>query len=236
MPTGEIKKRVAPEQIYRVTPALGRYTDEVLFGRVWPDAVLAPRDRSLVTLSILVSTGKYAQIASHARRGLENGLSPVEISELVTHLAFYSGWPNAMSSVPELAKIFDERGIRLAEEGGSLPAFDPEAEASRKISIEENVAPTAPGLASDTDDVLFADLWLRPQLVPRDRSLVTMAALIGLGQAEQLTFHVNRAMDNGLTGAEAGEVLRQAAYYAGWPRAMSAVGVLKAVVATRKPA
>ena len=218
-----------------MAPALGRFTDDVLFGKVWPDGALGRRDRSLVTLSILVATGKFGQIASHTRRGLENGLSPVEIAEILTHLAFYSGWPNSMSAVPEVAKIFDEQGIVPPAEEDAPLALDSTTEAARKASIRDNVTPTAPGLAADTDDVLFADLWRRPQLAPRDRSLVTMSALIGMGQAEQLGFHANRAMDNGLSIAEAGEALRHAAYYAGWPRAMSAVGALKAMLTARKP-
>ena len=208
----------------------------MLFGKVWPDGALGRRDRSLVTLSILVATGKFGQIASHTRRGLDNGLSPVEIAEILTHLAFYSGWPNCHVGRTRSGEDLRRAGLSFlpAEDRASL-ALDPTTEAARKASIRDNVTPTAPGLAADTDDVLFADLWRRPQLAPRDRSLVTMAALIGMGQAEQLGFHANRAMDNGLSISEAGEVLRHAAYYAGWPRAMSAVGALKAMLAARKP-
>ncbi|MDP9808281.1 hypothetical protein J2W42_001119 [Rhizobium tibeticum] len=81
--------------------------------------------------------------------------------------------------------------------------------------------------------MLFGDLWHRPDLSARERSLVTMSALIAIGQPEQLPFHANRAMDNGLTAGEASEVLSHIAFYAGWPRAMSAVPVLKQVFANR---
>ncbi|MDR3664590.1 MAG: carboxymuconolactone decarboxylase family protein, partial [Mycobacterium sp.] len=79
----------------------------------------------------------------------------------------------------------------------------------------------------------FADLWRQTDLTPRDRSLVTVAALIAQGQAAQLPFHLNRAMDNGLTRAQAAEVLTHLAFYVGWPKAMSAVPVLKEVLDTR---
>ena len=81
--------------------------------------------------------------------------------------------------------------------------------------------------------MLFGDLWRRPALAPRDRSLVTVAALIANGQAEQMPFHVNRAMDAGLTEAQLSEVVTHLAFYAGWPRAMSAVPVVQKILADR---
>jgi len=77
--------------------------------------------------------------------------------------------------------------------------------------------------------VLFRDLWLRPALAPRDRSLVTVSALISLGHVAQISYHLNRAMDSGLTQAEASEVLTHLAFYAGWPNVFSAVPVAKGV-------
>ena len=70
-----------------------------------------------------------------------------------------------------------------------------------------NFGYVSPGVVDNTRDILFRDLWLRPDLAPRDRSLVTVAALVAAGQSEHMSFHLERAMDNGLTGEEAGEVL-----------------------------
>ena len=228
-------RRVAPAAVYDVAPGLGHFTDDVLFGEVWERRELAPRDRSLVTLSALISTGKTAQIGSHVGRALDNGVKPEEIGELITQLAFYSGWPNAISAVTETKKLFDERGI--APVGDSKAArieLEAAAEAARRTAVDNAVAPTAAALAELTNRVLFGDLWQRPDLAARDRSLVTMSALITIGQPEQLPFHANRAMDNGLLQTEASEVLAHVAFYAGWPRAMSAVPVLKQVFEGRK--
>jgi 4-carboxymuconolactone decarboxylase len=85
----------------------------------------------------------------------------------------------------------------------------------------------SPKLVSLTDDLLFGDIWARPELSPRDRSLITVAALIAGGNTEQLTGHLQRARQNGLTEAELQEVIVHLAFYAGWPRAMSAVQVAK---------
>lgn len=106
-------------------------------------------------------------------------------------------------------------------------------EAARRASVARTAGTVAPGLAHYTDEVLFAEIWRRPGLAPRDRSLVTVAALITNGQAEQLPFHLGRAMDNGLTATEAGGVVTHLAFYTGWPRAFSALGPLKAVLEDR---
>lgn len=227
--------RIAPPAVYDVAPALGAYTDDVLFGEVWKREQLSPRDRSLVTISGLIASGRIPQVRSHARLGLDNGLTPEEIGEIITQLAFYSGWPNAISAVFVVKEVFDERGIGPVEVTDETPLeLDPDSEADRRARVDGAVGPVIPGLADYTNRVLFADLWRRPQLSARDRSLVTVAGLIASGQAEQLTFHLNRAMDNGLTREEAAEVPTHLAYYAGFPKSYSAFPVIKAVFEARE--
>jgi 4-carboxymuconolactone decarboxylase len=87
----------------------------------------------------------------------------------------------------------------------------------------------APGLVHFTDDVLFGEAWRRPQLSPRDRSLVTVAALVTGGNAEQLTFHLQFAKDNGASEDELIEAITHLAFYAGWPKAMTAMAVAEQV-------
>ena len=92
----------------------------------------------------------------------------------------------------------------------------------------------APKLVQLTDDVLFGDVWERPELSKRDRSLVTVSALIALGRSQQLPFHLNKALDNGVTQVELLEVITHLAFYSGWPTAMSAALAAKEVFAGRK--
>jgi 4-carboxymuconolactone decarboxylase len=87
----------------------------------------------------------------------------------------------------------------------------------------------APRLADLTDRVLFGDVWERPELSKRDRSLATVAALIALHRPEQLRFHLGRALENGLKKEELIEVITHLAFYSGWPNAMSAIMVAKEV-------
>jgi 4-carboxymuconolactone decarboxylase len=84
------------------------------------------------------------------------------------------------------------------------------------------LADFAPKLVEITEKVLFGDMWERPQLSKRDRSLITCAALIALGKTEQMNFHFPRAIENGVTEDELIELITHLAFYAGWPSAMSA--------------
>lgn len=223
--------------VLEVTPQLYKYTTDLLFGEVWKREALVPRDRSLITLSALVASGQSAQLTGHIKLGLDNGLKPSEISALITHLAFYAGWPNAMSAAGVAKQVFTERNIpaeQIAPPPGKLLALEPDSEAKRRAAVEAGVGGVAPELARYTNDVLFADLWRQSNLSARDRSLVTVAALVAQGQAAQLPFHLNRAMDNGLSQAQAAEVITHLAFYVGWPKAMSALPVLKEVFASRK--
>ncbi|KIL42022.1 4-carboxymuconolactone decarboxylase [Gordoniibacillus kamchatkensis] len=87
----------------------------------------------------------------------------------------------------------------------------------------------APKLVALTDDVLFGDVWERKELSPRDRSLITVASLLTGGNTEQLKFHLNKAKENGLTENELVEAITHLAFYAGWPKSMSAIMVAKEV-------
>ncbi len=85
----------------------------------------------------------------------------------------------------------------------------------------------APKLAQITEEMLFGDIWQRPQLAPRERSLVTVAALVAMGRLEQLPFHFQLARDNGLTRDELVELITHLAFYSGWPTAASALNRLE---------
>ena len=96
-------------------------------------------------------------------------------------------------------------------------------------AVQKLLGDFAPKLVDLTDRVLFGDVWERPELSKRDRSLVTVSALIALHRPDQLRFHLNRAVENGLTKEELIEVITHLAFYSGWPNAMSAIMVAKEV-------
>jgi 4-carboxymuconolactone decarboxylase len=103
---------------------------------------------------------------------------------------------------------------------------NPEKPQTRAQQVMGDVAPK---LAQLTDDVLFGDVWARPGLARRDRSLITVAALIALNRPEQLRSHMQLARQNGVTEEELVEVITQLAFYAGWPNAINAVGIARDV-------
>lgn len=219
-----------------VSPAFERYTRETLLDGLWKRPQLSPRDRSIVTLSVLISRNQIIEMPFHFRLALDNGVKPAEISEMIAHLAFYSGWGNATAASSVAKCIFDERGIgpdQVSPADVTLLSLNEAAEKQRAQTVGENFDAVAPGVVQYTTDALFRDLWLRPGLAPRDRSLVTVSALVANGQVAQIPYHLNRAMDNGLTKDEASEVLTQLAFYAGWPNVFSAMPVFKDVFAKR---
>jgi 4-carboxymuconolactone decarboxylase len=216
-----------------VSPALERYTNDVVLGDLWKRPQLSARDRSVVTLSVLIARNQSAELPFYLELALDSGLKPSEISEIITHLAFYSGWATATSAVKVTNAVFVRRGITAAQLPLAAVDFlplDKAAEAQRESSVQQNFGAVSPGVVQFTRDALFNDLWLRPGLAPRERSLVTVSALVATGQVAQLTYHLNRAMDNGLTKAQASEVMTQLAFYAGWPNVFTALPVVKDVL------
>lgn len=223
---------LTPEDIRAVSPALDQYTTGALHNDLWKRPDLSPRDRSIVTVAALIARNQTIGMPRYFNVALDNGVKPAEVSEIVTHLAFYSGWSNAMSAVAVAKDIFGRRGI----DADQLPAASPDrlplneaAETQRATGVQQNFGQVAPGVVQYTTDLLFRDLWLRPDLAPRDRSLVTVTALIASGQVAQIPYHLNRAMDNGLTKQQTSEVLTHLAFYAGWPNVFSALPVVKGV-------
>jgi 4-carboxymuconolactone decarboxylase len=230
------RSMLAYDDIRTVAPQLAAYTQDRVLGDVWKRPGLAPRDRSIVTLAALIARNQTIEMPYHFALALDNGVKPREISEIISHLAFYAGWANAMSATAIAKDVFAERHIGAdqlpAVAVSSLP-IDEGAETKRATSVEAQFGKFFPGVVQYTTDVLFRDLWLRPDLAPRDRSLVTVSALIANGQTAQLTPHLNRAMDNGLTKTEASEAITQLAFYVGWPNVFSAMPVAKDVFEKR---
>jgi 4-carboxymuconolactone decarboxylase len=219
-----------------VAPALEKYTQGLLT-ELWKRPELTPRDRSIVTLAALIARNQTIEMPAYLNIALDNSVQPREISEIITHLAFYSGWANAMSAVAVAKNVFAGRNIGADQLPAASPALlplDEHAEEKRAAGVEQQYGKIAPGIVQYTTDILFRDLWLRPDLAPRDRSLVTVSALIACGQAAQIPYHLNRAMDNGLTQTEAAEVITHLAFYAGWPNAFSALPVAKEVFEKRQ--
>ena len=224
------------DDVRAVTPALEKYREGVVLGDVWKRPGLGVRDRSIVTLAALVARNQTAEMSYYLALALDNGVKPTEISEIITHLAFYSGWGNAMSAVAVAKDIFGQRKIGADQLPTATPAplpLNEAAEADRAKRVGDLFGAVFPGVTQYTTDVLFRDLWLRPGLAPRDRSLVTISSLIATGQVAQLAGHLNIGMNNGLKQDELAEAITHLAFYIGWPNVFSAMPVAKDVFEKR---
>jgi 4-carboxymuconolactone decarboxylase len=99
----------AQQALGNFAPKLVELTHDVLFGDIWERPQLSKRDRSLVTCAALVATGKTEQMSVHFAKAIENGVTREELVELITHLAFYAGWPSAMSAMTRAKALLDEK-------------------------------------------------------------------------------------------------------------------------------
>ena len=90
-------------------PKLAELTDNVLFGDIWERPGLSKRDRSLITISALIAMNRPDQLRSHLELGRKNGLTEAEVVEVITHLAFYAGWPNAVTAVSVAREVFQKK-------------------------------------------------------------------------------------------------------------------------------
>ncbi len=102
---------LATDDLKDVAPHLAELTTDLVFGQIWERPGLSKRDRSLITLASLTALYRTEQLRSHVRRALDNGVTKEEISEIITHMAFYSGWPTAVNAAQVAKEVYAERKI-----------------------------------------------------------------------------------------------------------------------------
>ncbi|HEV7768496.1 MAG TPA: carboxymuconolactone decarboxylase family protein [Thermoanaerobaculia bacterium] len=141
--------------------------------------------------------------------------------------------PATGNSTVWMEKVSQEQ-YNMAVRGQSAPAAS--ALPAQPTAAQRIVGNFAPKLGELTDEVLFGDVWARPQLSPRDRSMVTVSALVAMNRPDQLRSHLVRARENGMTEQELAEVMTHLAFYAGWPNALTAVTVARDVFEPARPA
>jgi 4-carboxymuconolactone decarboxylase len=139
------------EDVRKVAPALEAYTQNRLLGDVWKRPGLAPRDRSIVTLAALIARNQTIEMPYHFNLALDNGVKPREISEIVTHLAYYAGWANAMSAIAIAKDVFAARHIgtdQLSAVSVTPLPIDEGAEASARRASKHSLARSFPAWCS----------------------------------------------------------------------------------------
>jgi len=185
-----------------------------------------PRGQTLIVTEGLGRVQLWGEPAQMMRIG-----DVVRIPAGVKH--WHGASPDQAMSHIAVQEHMDGRTVQWAEQvSASQYAAVPVAAAvsqPRPTVARDMFGDIAPKLAQLTDDVLFGDVWARPGLSPRDRSLVTVSALIAMNRPDQLRSHMARARDNGVTEDELIETITHLAFYAGWPSAVTAIGVVREV-------
>ncbi|POA82304.1 carboxymuconolactone decarboxylase family protein [Pseudomonas sp. FW305-E2] len=214
-----------------VTPVLVPYTKGRIVDELWSRPSLAARERAIVSVSILVSRNASSAYVHYLNKALDSGLQPAELSELLAHLAFYTGFGYAFGAVGVLKGIFDERGIGVDQLPGTAPellAMEdvlPDA-AERTAVLAADAAPASEALQHFTDELLHGEVWRRPSLAARDRALATIASHSAQGQSASLPAYLGHALKLGVTKQEIGELLAHVAFYSGWGNAIQAARVI----------
>jgi 4-carboxymuconolactone decarboxylase len=206
---------------YRAVPYLGELEASLLFGEIWSRPELSERDRSLVTLAVTQARFNTEELREYLNRALDAGVTPEEISELMTHVTMYAGWPTGSNASRVVVDVYEARGI-------PFPA--PVEPVSMEIDLrgQDPGYPGLPYLSALTRSVLFDEtegVWSRPGLSPRDRSMITVAVAQAAHASDQLRGHLGRALNNGLTAGEIAEVIAHVTLYAGWPTGVNAARI-----------
>ena len=218
----------APD-LYAGSPYLRELRNSLVYGEIWERPYLSKRDRSLITIAVLQALARE-ELAIHVPRGLDNGLTPEEISEIILHVTFYAGWPTGVQASRTAAEAFAARGLTL----GELPRAPALEEAVTTPGGLSDAYAAVPRLGALRNSLLYGDVWERPLLSKRDRSLVTVAVNQALYVTNELRLHIDRALDqNGVTPQELSEVVLHVTFYAGWPAAVNAGRLLTAALRAR---
>lgn len=233
-------------KLERENGALGTFAVDFVMGEIWSREQLSRRDRNLVVLAILGAIHQTNQLAYYVPGGIRNGLTAEEIREIFVHLSGYAGFPRALDAMAETNRL-------LAQMGHPPPAGPAErltGEQRRARSIEvmtrlsgqesadagkllEGIAGKLGPLADAGVDFAFGEIWARPQLSRRDRSLLVVSVLAALGRGDELDIHVPSALRHGVTKAELEEVMLTVFAYAGAPLAVE--GIRKVIEHTASP-
>lgn len=228
--------------------AIGQGALRVGAGEVWSRPGLSRRDRSLVVISMLAALAREVELRAHVSGGLNHGLTPTEIDEIFLQIGAYAGLPIALTGAAIASEVYSERA---AEAGGShRPAPLEEKDPARRRAdgldvlrtllglpeldarrVEAQILESEGAMGELVMDYAFGDVWSRPQLSRRDRSLVVISVLAATNMKHELEIHLQGALRHGVTPSEIEEMLLMLVVYGGFPRAIDASHVARAVFA-----
>lgn len=240
--TPELRADTAERQLANTT--LMNLAYDFAFGDIWTRPGLTLRDRSMSVIAMLTALGGQGlQLRSHFRGGFNHGLSPVQLAEILIQAAAYAGFPRAQHAMTELQTVLQNLGVALETESW-VTADDDERRAAGLKVMEGLFGPAAaaPGAAERMEerlgavgryalDFAFGEVWSRPHLTKRERSLVVVSILAILGREAELKIHVRGGLSHGLTPEELEEIVVTVIPYGGFPLAVEAMRTVREVLA-----
>lgn len=235
-------------EFFETRGALGSMVVHTGAGEVWSRPELSRRDRSLVVISFLTALGREVELRQHIAGGLNHGLSRDEIDEIMVQISAYAGMPVALAGAGAAAQVFAERDGTEQRTTPPAPAEleDDEKRRAKGFDVLRTLL-GAPDLDHEATEAAmvdqlgdmgrlvltfaFGDVWSRPQLSRRDRSLVVISALTALSLAHELEIHIRGALNHGVTRVEIEEVMLTMVLYGGFPRAIDGMHLARKVFA-----
>jgi 4-carboxymuconolactone decarboxylase len=222
---------------------LGSFTVDFALGDVWTRTGLSRRDRSLIVVTILTTLNQPNQLPTHIRGAINHGLTRTEIEEVMVQLAGYAGFPRAIDGMTiartTLAELAGVGVDQLDPSPPAPPADDDERRARAREVLDRLTANQPPGgpdtgMGSFTGTAgrfAFGDLWAREELSRRDRSLVVCATLATQDKPTELRFHLQGALNHGVTPIELEELMITVIVYVGFPTAVEGFRALREIEA-----
>jgi 4-carboxymuconolactone decarboxylase len=226
-----------------LAPDQWRIIQEACFGVLWTRDVLSTRQRSIVTIASLAVLRRDDNLRGHVASGLDVGLTPNEILEVMLHLLFYAGAPIANTALNVADEVFKQRGLQVEAARVFDPSEDSEALYQRGHAIRTqlfgNRPPRPPETATEPHkamdryvlEYLWGSVWSRPGLSLQDRVLVTLAAMATLGVEPILGFYARAATSLGLTQEQVEELCFHLSFYIGVPMSLRAAGAVRQAIA-----
>ena len=217
-----------PPGAYDAAPYLGQVRNTYVYGDIWERPGLSARDRSMITVAVNQALYATNELRLHMGRALDNGVTQAEISEIIAHTLWYSGFPTGVNAARVAAEVFAERGLPASPPGASSrqPPLNPELEFPGAF-------PQTPYLRDLLNQVVYAETWKRAELSPRDRSMITVAVGTAMYASSEVRYHVGRALDNGVTQEEIAEIITHVTFYSGFPTGVNAARVTAEVFEAR---
>ena len=228
-----------------ISPDLARFIIEYSFGDVYSLDALDNKSKEIAAVSSLIAQGAIPQLNVHLNGALNCGCSITEVKEIILQMSVYAGFPRCINAMNTLREVLDNRKMKgiddpegaAGQEPGTKERYSKGAEALSHLDslqvqqMEDNYRDLSPELVRFTLEYAFADIHSRKGLDKKYRQIATVAVLTTLGNASsQLKFHINGALNVGVTENEIKEIMLLMTVYAGFPAAINGTNILKEVI------